>query len=149
LVKAMRYPPDGIRGCAPSVVRAARWGLIADYLQHADEEMCLIVQIETKKGLDNLEAIAAVEGVDGLFIGPADLSASLGYRGQPKDPEVQAVMDRAIARIRKTGKAAGILWTEEKGSRRYLESGVTFMAVGVDVAILASGTQELAKRFKS
>jgi 4-hydroxy-2-oxoheptanedioate aldolase len=149
LVKAMRYPPEGIRGCAPAVARAARWGRVSDYLHQADEEMCLIVQIETKKGLDNLESIAAVHGVDGLFIGPADLSASLGYRGQPNDPEVQAVMDRAIARIKKTGKAAGILWTEDNGIRRYLNSGVTFMAVGVDVAILAGGTQELAKRFKS
>lgn len=149
MVKAMRYPPGGLRGCAPAVARAARWGRVSDYLHLADEEMCLIVQIETKKGLDNLEAIAAVDGVDCLFIGPADLSASLGYRGQPNDPEVQTVMDRAIARIKKTGKAAGILWTEEKGIRGYLQAGVTFMAVGVDVAILANGTQELAKKFKS
>lgn len=148
LVKAVKYPPEGIRGVAPAVARAARWGRVPNYLHEASNEICLIVQIETKKGLDNLEAIAAVEGVDGLFIGPADLSASLGHRGKPSSPEMLATMESAVARIRKSGKAPGILWTEDEGSKRFLELGVTFMAVGVDVALLAGATDRLVRTFK-
>lgn len=149
LVKATRYPPEGIRGVAPAVARASRWNRVADYIHKASEEICLILQIETKKGLDNLEAIAAVEGVDCLFIGPADLSASLGYRGAANSLEMIVAMEKAVARIRKTGKAAGILWTEDQGSKRFLEQGVTFMAVGVDVSVLVAGVDRLVRTFKS
>ena len=147
LVRAMRYPPGGIRGVGSSLARASRWLDIPDYVNIADAEMCLIVQIETKKGLDNLDAIAAVQGVDCVFIGPADLSASLGYRGRPNHPVVQAAMDDAIARIRKAGKAPGILWSEETGVRRYLSLGCTFVAVGTDTTILAQGARTLAKKY--
>ena len=149
LVRAVRYPPEGIRGVAAPVVRASRWGRMDNYLDEASGEICLILQIETRKGLDNLEEIAAVEGVDSVFIGPADLSASLGYRGKAGSPEMLRIMEDAVARIRKTGKAPGILWTEDAGSKRFLELGVTFMAVGVDVVLLASGVDRLAKTFKS
>jgi 4-hydroxy-2-oxoheptanedioate aldolase len=148
LVKAVRYPPEGIRGVAPTVARASRWGRVDGYIDHASDEICLILQIETKKGLDNLEAIAAVDGVDGVFIGPADLSASLGYRGKPSAPEMLKIMEDAVARIRKSGKAPGILWTDDAGSKRFLDLGVTFMAVGVDVALLASATDKLVRTFK-
>jgi 4-hydroxy-2-oxoheptanedioate aldolase len=144
----MRYPPGGIRGVGSAIARSSRWSDIPDYLDSADSEMCLIVQVETKKGLDNLDAIAAVEGVDCVFIGPADLSASLGFRGQPNHPVVQTAIDEAIARIRKAGKAPGILWFEEAGVRRYLSLGCTFVAVGTDTTILATGARTLAKKYK-
>jgi len=149
LVRAMRYPPGGIRGVGSAIARSSRWSDIPDYLDTADGEMCLIVQVETKKGLDNLDAIAAVEGVDSVFIGPADLSASLGHRGQPNHPVVQAAMDDAIARIKRAGKAPGILWSEEAGVRRYLSLGCTFVAVGTDTTILATGARALARKYKS
>lgn len=106
------------------------------------------MQIENSEGLDNLDAIAAVEGVDGVFIGPADLSAAMGYRGNPGHPEVRAAIEDAIVRICKAGKAAGILSADEKLARRYLELGATFVAVGVDTTVLMRGLQTLVARFK-
>ena len=148
MVRAMRYPPAGLRGVGSAVARSSRWNAIPDYLDTADREMCLIVQVETKKGLDNLDAIAAVEGVDSVFLGPADLSASLGYRGQPNHPAVQTAIDGAIARIKKAAKAPGILWFEESGVRRYLSQGCTFVAVGADTSILAGGARSLANKYR-
>ena len=107
-VAAMRYPPRGVRGIS-TLTRATGYGRIPDYLARAEEELCLIVQIETRAGLDALEAIAAVDGVHGLFIGPSDLSASLGHLGDPGHPEVVAAIEDAIARIRAAGKPAGFL----------------------------------------
>ena len=109
---------------------------MAEYLDHADEQMCLLVQVENLEGLANLDAIAAVEGVDGVFIGPADLSAAMGHRGNPGHPEVQAAIEDAIRRIRAAGKAAGILSADEELARRYLELGCAFVAVGVDTSLL-------------
>jgi 4-hydroxy-2-oxoheptanedioate aldolase len=149
LVSAMRYPPAGIRGVGSALARAARWNRYKNYLDAADGEMCLFVQIETRKGLDNLEAIAAVDGVDGLLIGPADLSSSLGHRGNPGHPEVAAAIEGAGARIRKTGKAAGILTTNVELARRHLEIGFNFVAVGVDISLLVHAAEELARKFKS
>jgi 4-hydroxy-2-oxoheptanedioate aldolase len=106
------------------------------------------VQIETREGLDNLEAIARVEGVDGLFIGPADLAAGLGHLGDIGHAEVQTAIEDAIRRIRACGKAAGILTPDEKMARRYIELGTTFTAVGLDAVILARGAEALAARFK-
>ena len=107
MVRAMRYPPDGIRGMGGA--RASRWGRYPNYPKEANAQVCLLVQAETREALDNLDAIAAVEGVDGVFIGPADLSASIGHVGNPGHPEVQAAIEDAIARINRAGKAAGIL----------------------------------------
>jgi len=107
LVRAIHYPPRGIRGVGSALARASRWNSIPGYLDKADEQMCLLVQIENREGLANLDAIASVDGVDGVFIGPADLSASMGYRGNPGHPEVQAAIEDAIYRIQKAGKAAG------------------------------------------
>jgi 4-hydroxy-2-oxoheptanedioate aldolase len=148
LVRATRYPPFGIRGVAGSIVRASSYGRQAKYLAEADNEICLIVQIETKRGLENLDAIAAVDGVDGLFIGPADLSASMGHRGNPGHPEVQAAIDQAIRRIRELGKAPCILTTDVADAKRHFEIGCLFVAVGVDVAMLAKATAELAAQFR-
>ncbi|OAE16181.1 2-keto-3-deoxy-L-rhamnonate aldolase [Pseudomonas brenneri] len=148
LVRAMRYPPQGIRGVGSALARASRWNSIDGYLDQTDAQMCLLVQIESLQGLANLDAIAAVEGVDGVFIGPADLSASMGHRGNPGHPDVQAAIEDAIARIRQAGKAAGILSADEKLARRYIELGAGFVAVGVDTTVLMRGLQGLVGKFK-
>ncbi|BBT17858.1 2,4-dihydroxyhept-2-ene-1,7-dioic acid aldolase [Metapseudomonas otitidis] len=148
LVRAMRYPPSGIRGVGSALARASRWNSIPGYLDKADEQMCLLVQIENLDGLANLDAIAAVEGVDGVFIGPADLSAAMGHRGNPGHPAVQAAIEDAITRIRRAGKAVGILSADEALARRYLELGCSFVAVGVDTSLLMKALQGLAGRFK-
>ena len=147
LVRATRYPPQGIRGMAGA--RASGWGRIRSYVHEANAQVCLLVQAETETSLRHLDAIAATEGVDGVFIGPADLSASMGHVGNPGHPAVQAAIENAIARIVKAGKAAGILSTDENQARRYLELGATFVAVGLDTMLLAQSTSRLAARFKS
>ncbi|BCJ07251.1 2,4-dihydroxyhept-2-ene-1,7-dioic acid aldolase [Pseudomonas sp. RtIB026] len=148
LVRAMRYPPHGVRGVGSALARASRWNSLPDYLDQADEQMCLLVQVENREGLANLDAICAVEGVDGVFIGPADLSAAMGHRGNPGHPEVQAAIDDAIVRIGRAGKAAGILSADEALARRYIELGAAFVAVGVDTTVLMRGLQTLAGKFK-
>lgn len=148
LVRATRYPPLGVRGVGSALARASRWNTVPGYLDKADEQICLLVQIENREGLANLDAIAAVDGVDGVFIGPADLSAALGYRGNPGHPDVQAAIEDAIVRITTAGKAAGILSADETLARRYLELGATFVAVGVDTTVLMRGLQSLASTFK-
>ncbi|MFC6618967.1 4-hydroxy-2-oxoheptanedioate aldolase [Deinococcus radiophilus] len=146
VVAATRYPPAGVRGVASALVRASRWGTRADYLTRAEEEICVLVQVETVTGLENLDAIAATEGVDGVFIGPADLSASMGLIGQPGHPDVQAAIREAAERIRAAGKAAGILAVNEDDARRYLSWGYTFVAVGVDVLDLTLGAKAARQR---
>lgn len=148
LVRAMRYPPHGVRGVGSALARASRWNSLPGYLDQADEQMCLLVQVENREGLANLDAICAVEGVDGVFIGPADLSADMGHRGNPGHPEVQAAIDDAIVRIGRAGKAAGILSADEALARRYIELGAAFVAVGVDTTVLMRGLQTLAGKFK-
>ncbi|PAV93380.1 hypothetical protein WR25_26449 [Diploscapter pachys] len=148
LVRAMRYPPHGVRGVGSALARASRWNSIPDYLDQADDQMCLLVQVENCEGLANLDAICAVEGVDGVFIGPADLSAAMGQRGNPGHPEVQAAIEEAIVRITRAGKAAGILSADETLARRYIELGAAFVAVGVDTTVLMRGLQVLAGTFK-
>ena len=146
-VAAIRFPTMGVRGVAGST-RASRFGRVKDYAKRAHEELCLLVQIETRKGLDNLEAIARTEGVDGVFIGPADLAAGLGHLGDMAHADVQAAIKDAIARIRKCGKPAGILATDEPTARRYIEWGTTFTAVGLDAMILAREADKLAALYK-
>jgi 4-hydroxy-2-oxoheptanedioate aldolase len=146
-VAATRYPPGGIRGVA-TTTRANRYGRVQDYLGRAHDEICVIVQIETRAALAGLEAIAAVEGVDALFIGPSDLAADMGHLGNNAHPEVRAAMDDAIARIRATGKAAGILTPVEADARRWLDLGCNLMAVGSDAGILARQADALASKFK-
>jgi 4-hydroxy-2-oxoheptanedioate aldolase len=141
-----RYPPDGVRGVAGST-RANRFGRVKDYARRASAELCVLVQVETRTALDSLEAIAAVEGVDGIFIGPADLHASLGYVGQTSHPDVKALIDNAILRIRASGKAAGVLTSVEADARHWLELGCQFVAVGVDATILARESENLRARF--
>ena len=132
LVAAMRYPPGGIRGIGTALARAARWNRTTDYFARADAEMCLIAQIETTAGLERLEEIAAVDGVDALFIGPADLAASLGHLGNPAHPTVQQAIHGAISRTRAAGKPCGALSADETIARDYLSRGCQFMALGSD-----------------
>jgi 4-hydroxy-2-oxoheptanedioate aldolase len=142
-----RYPPKGVRGVA-GTTRATRFGRIKDYARRADEEICLLVQVETQGALDNIEAICAVDGVDGVFIGPADLHASMGYVGEIANPKVKPIIDDAVRRIRKAGKAPGILTPSEEDARRWLDCGALFVAVGADVGILARGAEALSAKFK-
>jgi len=146
-VAAIRYPTRGVRGVA-GVTRASRFGRVADYAKRAEEELCLLVQIETREGLENLEAIAKTDGIDGVFIGPADLAAALGHLGNQQHPEVQSAIQDAIKRIRGLGKPAGILATDEASTRRYIEWGTTFTAVGLDAMVLARETEKLAAKFR-
>lgn len=149
LVRAMRYPPHGVRGVGSGIARSARWTQYPNYLHEANERLCLLVQVESQAALDQLDAIAAVEGVDGVFIGPADLSASMGYLGQPTHPVVQAAIDEALARIKRAGKAPGILSADEALARHYLALGALFVAVGVDTSLLVKAATALAACFKS
>ncbi len=147
LVAAVRYPPRGVRGIGASISRVSRWLAFPDYLANGEEEICLLVQVESKLGLENVAAIANVDGIDGVFLGPSDLAASLGHRGNPGHPGVVAAIEAAIATILATGKPAGLLTPDEKLARRYLELGATFVAVGTEAALLANATRALAKTF--
>ena len=146
-VEAVRFPTRGVRGVAGST-RATRFGRVKDYAKRAEEALCLLVQIETRQGLDNLEAIARTDGIDGVFIGPADLAAGLGHLGEISHPEVQSAIQEAIKRIKACGKPAGILATDEASTRRYMEWGTLFTAVGLDAMLLAREADKLAKTFK-
>jgi len=148
LVAAVRYPPKGIRGVGGGLARASRFNRTPNYLQTADDQVCLLVQVESRGGLNNIEAIAATDGVDGVFIGPADLAASIGHLGNPGHAEVQAAVEQGIARILAAGKAPGVLIVDEALSRRYLSLGALFVAVGTDVSLLTKATESLAGRFK-
>ena len=146
-VAAMRYPPNGVRGVS-SLTRATRFGRVADYGARVEEDLCLLVQVETGEALDRLEEIAAVEGVDGVFVGPADLAASLGHLGQPGHPEVVAAVEDSIRRIVSRGMPAGILTPDIECARRCVALGATFTAVGVDAGILARTAERLAASFQ-
>lgn len=149
LVKAVRYPPDGVRGVGAALARASRFNRIPDYLQTANDEICLLLQIESRAGLLALDDIASTEGVDGVFIGPADLAADMGYLGKPGAPDVQKEVERALLKIQSHGKAAGILIGDLALARRYVELGATFVAIGNDVTLFANATTKLLADFKA
>ena len=149
LVAATRYPPAGVRGIASALARAARWNSVPNYVRTANEQICLLVQVESRRGLENLDAIAAVDGVDGVFIGPSDLAADLGHPSDIRAPEVVSAIEGAIQRIRSAGKAPGFLETDPKLARRYLSLGCAFLAVGLDVDLLCRAGRGLAEQFKN
>jgi 4-hydroxy-2-oxoheptanedioate aldolase len=146
-VAATRYPPRGIRGVSVAP-RANLYGRVADYHKTAHESTCVLVQVETRKALGEIEAIASVEGIDGIFIGPADLAAALGHLANTSHPEVQAAIADGCARCRAAGKPAGILTPDPDEAARYLELGFTFVAIGSDVGILSKGAEKLAAQCK-
>jgi len=147
MVRAMRYAPDGIRGMGAALARASRWNQVDDYLNQANSEMCLLVQAETVQAIGNLAAIASVDGVDGVFFGPADLSASMGLRGQGNHPSVRKAIVEGIATVRAAGKAAGVLSADPLMAREYLDAGALFVAVGVDTTLLVKSATALARQF--
>ncbi len=153
LVRAMRYPQNdgrgGIRGMGAGLARASQWMRYANYLTEANDQVCLLVQAETVTAMNNLDAIANTEGVDGVFFGPADLSASMGHVGDPGHSDVQAAIEDGIRRVIAAGKAPGILMADEKLARRYMELGALFVAVGVDTTILTKALGATASKFKA
>ncbi|MDT5191779.1 MAG: 4-hydroxy-2-oxoheptanedioate aldolase [Mycobacterium sp.] len=146
-VAATRYPPGGIRGVGSALARASRWNRISDYLVTADATVSLTVQVETVVGLEHLGEIADVDGVDAVFIGPADLAASMGKLGQPEHPDVVGTIENALVTIVEHGTCAGVNAFNEAIARRYVEAGASFVLVGADVALLARGAEELAARY--
>ncbi len=147
MVRAVRYPPHGVRGVGASLGRASHWGAIGDYMDNANDEICLLVQVESVLAAKNAAAIAAVDGVDGVFIGPADLSADMGFLGNPTAPEVLATIEGAIKDILSAGKAPGILWPAED-AQRWIDMGARFVAIGSDAGILSNGAKALRAKFQ-
>ncbi|KRB55136.1 2-keto-3-deoxy-L-rhamnonate aldolase [Rhizobium sp. Root708] len=149
MVRAVRYPPDGTRGVGAALARASAFNRTPDYLRTANDEICLLLQVESRAGLSNLDEIAATEGVDGIFVGPADLAADMGFLGKPGAAEVQEAVEDALARIQAHGKAAGILIADPVLARRYLDLGATFVGIGSDVGLLVNSTTGLLANFRS
>ncbi len=147
MVAAMRYPPRGVRGVGSAAARASRWNQIGDYLHRSDDEMCLFVQVESVNALANLESIAAVDGVDGVFIGPNDLAASLGHVGNMAHPEVEAAVEGAMRRLAAIGKPSGV-YAAPDSARRCIALGCRFAAVGGDAGLLVKSADALAASFK-
>ncbi len=147
-VAATRYPPQGIRGVGSTLARASRWNRIPDYLNSAAQELCVLVQVETVQGMKNLSAIAGVEGVDGVFFGPADLSASMGLLGKPGDARVREAICSGIKTVRSAGKAAGVLAPDSAIAAEYLAAGATFVAVGTDTGLLSRAAADLAAAYR-
>ena len=145
-VAATRYPPQGFRGVSVSQ-RSNRFGTVAGYFEGINEQICVMLQIESRKGVAAAAEIAAIDGVDGLFIGPSDLAASLGHFGNPNHPEVQQAMAQVFAAGKAAGKPIGILASVEADARRYIALGATFVAVGSDLGAFRAGTQALRDRF--
>jgi 4-hydroxy-2-oxoheptanedioate aldolase len=148
LVAATRYPPEGIRGVGSALARASRWNRVEGYLQRASETVSVLVQIESRAGLDAIADIAATGGVDGVFLGPADLAASLGHLGEQDHPEVVSEVEDAIKAITAAGKPAGVNAFPPDLADRYLSAGARFILVGADVTLLARGTEQLAARHR-
>lgn len=148
MVKAVHYPPLGVRGVGAALARATRWNSIPNYYAQAHENICLLIQIESVAGLANLEEILKVDGIDGVFIGAVDLSATMGYEGNPNHPEVQKAVVDAIKRIRAAGKAAGILSTQHEATQQYIALGTEFVAVGVDTSVLMNSLRDLLGKYK-
>lgn len=146
IVGFTRYPPEGVRGVAGA--RAARWTRVGGYFEVANDQICLIAQIESREGLVNLDAICAVDGIDALFVGPSDMAAALGHLGNPGHPEVQEAVLGALSRITANGKPAGVYGATPEAAKRYAEAGATLVIVGVDTLILSNGINRLAAAFK-
>ncbi|MEZ0448023.1 HpcH/HpaI aldolase family protein [Cellulomonas sp. ICMP 17802] len=146
VVEAVRYPPRGRRGVGSALARSARWNRVDGYLEDADAHVSLVVQVETAEGVAAAEAIAAVDGVDGVFVGPADLAASMGLLGRQTHPDVVAAVHRAFDGVRAAGTPVGVNAFDPALARSYVDAGASFVLVGADVTLLARGSEELARR---
>ncbi|MCB4457169.1 HpcH/HpaI aldolase family protein [Leisingera sp. McT4-56] len=149
LVRACHYPPKGVRGVGATAARATMFGTVTEYIQTADQEVCLLVQVENRAGMAALDDILQVEGIDGVFIGPADLSTDMGHQGNSAHPEVRAAIADAITRIKAAGLAPGILGTTDEATQAYADMGAQFLAVGIDVMVLAKNARDLAAKWKA
>lgn len=148
IVRACRYPTAGIRGVGAAAARSGRFGGIPDYVPTADDQICVLVQVESLKGIENLDAILAVEGVDGVFIGPADLSADMGLKGNSKHPEAEKMICDALDRITASGKPAGCLALDDATAELYLAHGTRFLAVGIDVHLMINAARAKVAKYK-
>lgn len=149
LVEAMRYPPAGIRGVGSALARASRWGRVEDYAAQANAQMCLLVQVETRRGYENLESIVAVDGVNGVFFGSADLAASYGYLGQSTHPEIVSAIQTGLKKVSAAGKAGGVLCSDQALNEQYIRAGANFVAVGVDALLLTAATSALRNSYRA
>ena len=147
VVRSCRYAPAGVRGVGAALARSSRYGRVADYIHRAADEICILLQVETRKGIEALDAILEVEGVDGVFVGPSDLAADMGLPGKPGSDEVQGVVVDALTRIGASKKASGILTSDTTLALQYQAMGVGFLAVGSDVGVLVAGLKQLRERF--
>jgi 4-hydroxy-2-oxoheptanedioate aldolase len=147
VVRAVRYPPRGVRGVGSALARGARWNRVEGYTQDADRYVSLFVQVESATGVANAAAIAAVDGVDGVFVGPSDLAASMGMLGQQTHPDVTAAVLKAFEAVRAAGKPVGVNAFDPPVAKAYLDAGASFVLVGADVAMLARGSEALADRW--
>lgn len=148
VVAATRYPPRGIRGVGSALARASRWSQVDDYVHQCETELCVLVQVETTKGVENLSGIANTEGVDGVFFGPSDLAASMGLLGRSNDVAVQDVISRGIQTVTDAGKAAGVLCTDPVIAQKYLDQGAKFVAVGLDTILLVTAARSVLSKFR-
>jgi len=148
LAQSVQYPPKGIRGMGGALTRATRWGSIKDYLKKADENICLILQIESPEGVTELDAITMVEGVDAIFLGPADLAAAMGFPGQPAHPDVCKVVERSIKRVSELGKPVGVYCGDPEQAKRYQAMGASFFLIGADTMLLKGAAEALVERFR-
>lgn len=148
IVAATRYPVRGIRGVGSALARASRWNQVPDYLRRCEDELCVLVQVESVAGLASLEAVASTDGIDGVFFGPSDLAASMGLLGQSGDARVQQAIAEGISTVRACGKAAGVLTVDLGLARKYMERGATFVAVGLDTGLLVRSATDLAQRVR-
>jgi 4-hydroxy-2-oxoheptanedioate aldolase len=146
-VAAVRYPPHGVRGVGSALARSARWNRVPDYLATASESISLTVQIESGAAADVVEEILGVDGVDGIFMGPSDLAASMGLLGQQEHPQVRAVVEHCLKAAQAAGKPAGVNAFNEATARSYLDAGASFVLVGADVAVLARASEGFAAKF--
>lgn len=147
-VEATRYPPAGIRGVS-ATQRNNRYGTVPDYFARVNDHIAVMVQIESRAGMEAVDAIAAVDGVDGVFVGPQDLAAALGHLANPLHPEVQQAIRHIFERAAAHGKASGILTTSDADTQRYIDWGASFVAVGTDIGVFRAGTKALRDKYKS
>lgn len=148
LVRAMKYPPEGIRGVGSALARASRWGRVEDYMERANDEMCLLIQVETKKGINNLDEILAVDGIDGIFFGAADLAASYDLPGKTNHPMIVDIILESLKRCKNQSLAGGVLCADKQLNQRFINAGAHFVAVGVDALLLANATSHLCAEYK-